>query len=591
MLIILAWFTESGVPYDARSRGLHDRLERFLAPRVPTEWRRLLIEGPGWGMFATAVAPGGWNWDLLTRDDQMLMATVGLPVGLEPDLLRSGTAALGRAVLDGQPLLSGVVPPFGVVACDGTRLAVRQDWLGMASLYRYRTRGVVAFSNRAPLLPYAFGDEVRPDPVGWAHYAAYDGFSGPVSPVMGVEPLGPGQAVCGERNRHGRWELATRYRTSLDDVAAEAVAYTGKSEAELEAITLAGFTRVTRSLSVLWPQQLRAGLSGGRDSRVLAASLIANGLQPDFYTNTENPLEGETAQLLVERARAARSTQIGHTLVPPRPSGGEGVTGVGQRLRDLFLRYDFTGRRQSVLRGSGQPPLRLPAPTVNGGLGEIARNVIIPDNWQEPAGNPVGELLQAASRRLASKAGGPLVEPAAAWLDRYMAGLVERAAALKLDQAQSLAWMYCAARAPVWVTARHSFHQVLMYGTPEFITAAIALPLALRRESSFHRGLTERLMPEWVGVDYVKGGLPAAEAAHIWDGDGIDVLTELVESSTSQITWMLDRTTVLAALAGLRSGELPSRRLTAANWLLTTFAVMAAAEREFGSLNADRRVT
>jgi hypothetical protein len=60
------------------------------------------------------------------------------------------------------------VPPFGVLPTDGTRFAAQQDWLGMASIYVYGSRGVVAFSNRPILLPYVFGDAIRPDAEGFA---------------------------------------------------------------------------------------------------------------------------------------------------------------------------------------------------------------------------------------------------------------------------------------------------------------------------------------------------------------------------------------------------------------------------------------
>jgi hypothetical protein len=103
-------------------------------------------------------------------------------------------------------VLDGVVPPFGVLATDGTRFAAQQDWFGMASIYVYRSHGVVAFSNRPILLPYVFGDAIHPDAEGFARYAACDAFVGSISPVMGVKPLGPGEVLSASASaiRHGR---------------------------------------------------------------------------------------------------------------------------------------------------------------------------------------------------------------------------------------------------------------------------------------------------------------------------------------------------------------------------------------------------
>ena len=84
----------------------------------------------------------------------------------------------------------GLSRPLGVLATDGTRFAAQQDWFGMASIYVYRSHGVVAFSNRPILLPYVFGDAIHPDAEGFARYAACDAFVGSISPVMGSSRSG-----------------------------------------------------------------------------------------------------------------------------------------------------------------------------------------------------------------------------------------------------------------------------------------------------------------------------------------------------------------------------------------------------------------
>jgi hypothetical protein len=45
-----------------------------------------------------------------------------------------------------------------------------------------------------------FGDTIQPDPEGFARYATCDAFVGGVSPVMGVKPLGPGEALSADVN-------------------------------------------------------------------------------------------------------------------------------------------------------------------------------------------------------------------------------------------------------------------------------------------------------------------------------------------------------------------------------------------------------
>jgi hypothetical protein len=79
----------------------------------------------------------------------------------------------------------------------------------------------------------------------------------------------------------------------------------------------------------------------------------------------------------------------------------------------------------------------------------------------------------------------------------------------------------------------------------------------------------------------------ADRAPHIWDGDGLQFLTELSDGTTDELTWMLDRNKVKATLGRLRRGTLDAKRMPMANRLLATFAVLAEAERDFGRLNAE----
>jgi hypothetical protein len=198
---------------------------------------------------------------------------------------------------------------------------------------------------------------------------------------------------------------------------------------------------------------------------------------------------------------------------------------------------------------------------------------------------PAEEMDVALCRGLVSKAGGPLCEPAADWVDTYLGELIEHADLLGLDQVQSLAWMYCATRGRTWPTPRHGFEQTMLYATPEFVSAIIALPLHRMTSSSFRRRLTERLLPEWTGVEYVHGGGLPEHTPHIWDGDGLKLLTELSDGTTAELTWMLDQNQVRTALRG-SPGELAAGRIRRADRLLTAFAVLAEAERAFSGLNA-----
>jgi hypothetical protein len=457
----------------------------------------------------------------------------------------------------------------------------------MASIYVYRSHSVVAFSNRPMLLPYVFGDAIDPDAEGFARYAACDAFVGNISPVVGVKPLGPGEAFVGKRKLTNTWKIRVSQGTCLDDVAAAGTRL--DTDDDLDGLALASFSRATTSLARLWAATdlLRCGLSGGRDSRLLAANLLANDISPQFYTNNDNPEEGVVASRLIELARNAGRSSIVHDVIPARSGEAEATTGVAQRLSDLFQHYDFSYRRQSVLRGRPIQRECIPAATINGGIGGIAWGAWVPESWMQSSGNPTEELDVALRRGLVRKAGGPLCGSASGWVDAYVAELAEHAAFLGLNQVQSLTWTYCASRGRTWPTARHNFQQTMVYATPEFVSAVITLPLGRMKRATFHRRLTERLLPEWTGVDYVNGLGVSEPTPRIWDGGGLQLLTELSEHTTAELTWMLDRKKIKTALDQLCGGNLDCKRMSAANRLLTTFAVLAEAERGFRRLNSE----
>jgi asparagine synthase (glutamine-hydrolysing) len=547
-----------------------------------------MVQGPGWGVFATAVPAGDWTWSLLTQDRGLLVATVGLPFGLGEAQIKGGPAELGRTVLDGTDDLDDVVPPFGVMATDGMRFAVRQDWFGMASLYTYRAHGVFAFSNRPALLPYALGDDVEPVPRAWARYAACDSFAGPVAPVAGVQALGPGLVITGTRDPRHRWRIGTHQAKSMDDVARRAVGPDRTGDAD--ALAEAGFARVTSSLAALWRGPLRCGLSAGRDSRLLAATLIANDVPTRFFTNTEYPAEEETARRLIALASAARGTPLVHDLVPPRIPGADGPAPLAHRLRRLFLDYDYCFRRASVIRPLRPVPAELPPAIVNGYGGDAGWGAYVPRQWRAPAGNPAEEVSVALRRGVATKTGGTLVEPAATWLREYLDDLTAGTAELGLNQAQLLNWMFLACRVRTWATPRQDLHNVMLYATPEFLEAMLTLPLERMLASDLHRSSTARLVPQWAGVGYLHGvqASPRQPPA-IWDGDGRAVLAELVESTTTTLTWMLDATLVREALTRIDGEGEDARQVAKTNQFLTTFSVFASAERDFAALNAEVR--
>ena len=341
VLAFLTWFTEKGPPYDATAHGMNARLAAYLVGRTCPEWEHHASGGDGWGVFATAADSGAWRWRQVACDESRTVISVGLPVGLTPGLLASGPVELACASIRNAGVLGDVVPPFGLVVVDessGT-FTVHQDWLGMARLYVYRSQGVVAFSNLPTMLPYVLGDQITPDEEGWAYFIGGDAFNGNTSPVRGVTQIPAGEVLTGRRDSTGHWDVSTTRNRTVDDIVAEASAASGDhTNIDLAAD---GIQRAAASLGALWPARIPFGLSGGKDSRLVAAALLTAGIMPRFSTRADSSAEAETAAQLVELARSSCGVQVDHTIVDAFTPKIVAMHGLRERARQLLSRYDF----------------------------------------------------------------------------------------------------------------------------------------------------------------------------------------------------------------------------------------------------------
>jgi hypothetical protein len=591
VLALLSWFTEEGPSYDATAHGMEARLAAYLAGRAFPEWQRHTSSGDGWGLLTTAADSGEWRWRQVARDESLTVVSIGLPLGLAPGLLARGPVELARRSIRDTGVLSDVVPPFGLVVVDESsrRFLVCQDWLGMARLYVYRSQGVVAFSNLPTMLPYVLGDQIVPDEEGWAYFVGGDAFNGDTSPVRGVTQVRAGDVVTGRQNSNGQWDVSTTRHRSVDDIVAEASATSGRTHIDLAA---EGIRRAAASLGVLWPARIPLGLSGGKDSRLVAATLLSAGIVPRFSTRADSPAEAETAARLIELARGTRGVQVDHTIVDAFTPNIVAMHGLRERAQRLLSRYDFMFGSTYLLRPPVSPwSAALPAPAVGGGAGEIATSKWIPEAWTNDDTVSRAQLLAALRGALASQvAPGWQTQLLRRRLDVLVHELADTANVLGLQGAQMLHWTYLVTRMRRWSSASHNVHQITPLLTPEFIRVAFAMTLAEKRHAVVHRQLTERLMPEWAGIPWIKNsaGVARSQMPQVWDGDGIAALGELLDRPADELTDLLDRDAVCEAL-----GRAKRAKATGSDGSgLRVFTLLAVASDLFREMNEEvRRVS
>ena len=575
MLIVSGWFrgTAATPATPAEDADRQARLLRSVEEHTGSAWEVHSLQGDGWG-FVVAHAPAPlWRWPFVSETRPgggVLTVSVGLPVGTRattPD-------DLGRLLLDGADVQRDVVPPFAVVVVDrdGGRAVVQQDWLGMARLFTRTHGGVLALSSRPSLVPVADAGPSDPDVDAWAGFAATGAFHGEDAPVAGVRLLAPGQRLTFTKHEGG-WEARDERRWGLDDIVRAGRDRAGTATLdELTAESATGITRLADSVGRLYAGPVKLGLSGGKDSRVIAAAMIAAGMTPTLSTNTTTRAEGDTASELVERVRAARGLELEHVLYEasiPKQVFAAPLLERAERLRWLHdgqFPSTYLARPLEHVREEMRPP------SFTGSGGEILTGYWHPADGAGPAANLQEKICVVGDvERLSPHA-----------RDVYAAivdGLVADATAVGLEGPDVADYAYLLTRLRRWTSAAYFPGMVTPFLATEVVAAAFVLTPEQKGALALHVGMIERLVPEWAGVPFVSISTGPNRAAKTWDGDGRATVELLAAQDPGPLAALVDPGALRAALDDSRT----PRPVKYSVKLIEQFVSLAVADAAFGT--------
>lgn len=578
MYIVLAWFTDGTVRpevLDLARRRFDDAVPALVAP----SYARHEAGGDDWGLVVLHHRkPSAFRWPVLARADDVTAVSLGLPVGLD---VAAGPLGLARRLLSGGVVHDAAVPPFGLLAVGADRFAAQQDWLGMCRLFTGDRGGVTAFCSRPSLLATFLDGTPRPDLDGWAAYAVCGSFGAGTAPVRGVRLLDPGERVAGRRRIGGGWDLDRRSGYGVDDLVVAGLAARARpaGAATAAALDLAadGFASTLSTLRELYPEEIVLGLSGGKDSRLVAASVIASGWLPRLQTNEDLPAEGQVARQLVEILAESRGLAPAHRVFRAGAPASVTSTGLQERAERLHRRYDYQFPSTYTVRPAVSPVLPDTAGQVNlsGAGGELATGY-----WYAKSG---GGADRAAAERalnghlftaLPAAAVDPVVRHAEAG---RIGGVLDHAEALGLTGLDLVDYVYLVERVRRWYTSAYSYGTVTPFLSPAFVTASFAVPPEQKSARLLHTGLLERYLPEWTAVPYVGGGGGAgpSTATRIWHGDGVTALCDLLDTVSGDLAGLVARDAVERSLARCVAG-VPG---WAEQKVLQQFASLAVASR------------
>ncbi|MER7459205.1 hypothetical protein [Micromonospora sp. NPDC126480] len=542
MYVVLAWFGERLISPEARLAA-RDRVEAALATVAPKSYVRHEVGGDDWGVTVLHVADQApYRWPTVATDGPVTAVSLGIPVGVDP---AGGPAALARRLLAGEDIQRTVVPPFGLLALDADRrFAVQQDWLGMCRLFTGAADGLTVLSSRPSLVAAFLHGRAEPDLDGWRSYTVCSHFGAELSPVHGARLLRAGERLTGQRRDGGGWSINAEVRYGVDDVVMAGFDAQGRTAEALD-LAAEAITHTTSSFHDLYDAEVDLGLSGGKDSRLIAASLVAAGRLPRFFTNRDIQAEADVATELLRLLRDKRGLAPSHDLRLKSVPAQVVKIGVQERVRRMQHRFDFQYPstylpRQAV--AEWLPDAISPA-TFSGAGGELAVGY-----WYPPAGQDRTPEESAAANLLSAIPARAFGEGVLDAERARITGILDHAKGIGVHDLHLADYLYLVERVRRWYSSAYTVGMVTPFLTPGFVTATFALTPQQKYDRLVHTGLIERLVPEWSGVPFATAYSRESTAAKVWQGDGIEAIAELVDTAHGPITQLIRRDEVVRAL-------------------------------------------
>jgi hypothetical protein len=551
--VVLAWFSDRPVGAEA-TRLARERFDQEVSQLISDRHVRHDIGGDDWGLTVLHV-PQKAAWPVVARRVDLTAVSLGIPIGLTT---ANDPISLGRRLLAGENIHADLVPPFGFLALHrARRLAIQQDWLGMCRLFTSRWEGRTVFCTRPSLLAAFLGRPLVPDYDGWASYAICGHFGGDSSPLRDVRLLRPGERVTGQRRDGSGWSLSFQARYTVDNVVSAGIRMRSAGLKHAMDRAARALTETASSVGNLYDDKITLGLSGGKDSRLIAASWIASGQLPSFITNEDMPAEGETARRLVEILHEKRALEPEHRLFQAGAPTPVLSLGLQDRVRRLQRAYDYQLPSTYTIRspGSGRLPGRAQSVLLSGVGGELAAG-----SWYPKTGD-LDEFDRsiariAIKRKLLSAVDGPaVVEWVLAHEQARIDGILDHAMTLGLRGLELVDYVHLMERVRRWSTSAYTIGVVTPFLHPGFVSASFALSPDQKRYRVFHHGLLERFIPEWTKVPFVTAATSPSTATRVWEGDGLKAVSRLMDCAYGRLPRLLQSAGVEAALIACARGE------------------------------------
>ncbi len=391
--------------------------------------------------------------------------------------------------------VESILPPYVGLVVDARVEEVRvwNDYVGVGRVYFAEDSDAVYVGSRTGLIQLASGRFTDVDEQALAIFGAAGWILGDRTPFAGVRQL----------DAHGTIRVATgrgaRVATTIVGGGSEVVLGALPPDPRRVAEDLLGTARAIGAVAA--DRALTIGLSGGRDSR-LVASLLARACVPFEMSTTETyPAETEVAKLVASVVAPGRLLTVREKAEPRAPGDLEASAAALVAHHEGMYEPAYVGRVQprAMLL-----PQRAASPSVGGAAGELAHG-----HYYHPLAE--SSLLALTSvqavAHLVKRTTTALMFTDAGLdaLRDHMNALGQEASAHGFEGAKVLDWFYLRERLRRW----SGLGDVARWNIAPLASAAFGVPALAQSvpsalASSLHRELIEVLQPALAGVPFFK---------------------------------------------------------------------------------------
>ena len=411
---------------------------------------------------------------------------------------------LATETLNGSMELADLGSPYAVTRWEGGTIRIANDVLGLARLFQYRFDGGVVWTTRQGLAHIFAGVAPERNPTAWAGMATM-GWAPGGETQLGYGTQVPGGSRIQATYNSERVDIETHgeFPGWLSRVRDESAPTTHQNVNDAELLMMT---------AKRWPGASVADLSGGKDSRVVAALGIRSQSISGVRTLNTDPGEVETARRLI----ALADNPVPHHIVEVNSKSAP-QDPFEVRLASKHRAFEGRYLAHSALSSTFNGFHSASQPRFSGLGGEVIEGGnFATGSWKEKL---IGGRIGVAHDRLAKLAGSigtsaNASEMSMATAERFVDAATDMGAS---TAGEVMDLFYCRDRMPFWSVT---------FATPNFLCPLFApslLRLAMHslgaplEKSALHTNLIREALPAWTHVPFYKPEFATRTVAPLWE--------------------------------------------------------------------------